>query len=492
MAGVILSGGVAVAVSLALTPLVRDAAKRWRLFDRPDSVRKLHAGNIPRLGGVAILLAYAWVMALLKFLGFAGEIPGITDSQSWWLALAAVGLVFITGLIDDLFGLNAWQKVLGQSTSAILVWLAGVQIHSVQGHALAIWWSLPLTVLWLVACSNAFNLIDGMDGLAAGVGLVAAATMFTAAFVHHNEALMVVTLPLCGALLGFLRYNFNPASIFMGDSGSLTIGFLLGCFGVLWSDKSATLLGMAAPVMAMAIPLLDASVSMTRRLLRHQRVFDGDRRHLHHRLLDYGLSPRQAVLLMYAACLIAATFSLLENTLNGQFGGLVIVLFCALIVVSIHYLGYVEFGTAMRLATSGQFRKVLDAEVHLHLLEEKLSQADTFEQCWEVIRGAYRVFGFEGAKVSFGGIRHDEVPGSSAKYWQVRIPLEDNQYINFYSRFDRDHGLRLSSSFVCVVEAALTKKLHSVDRSLALVAKSSEESGHHRRKRAASGAMHGL
>ena len=153
--------------------------------------------------------------------------------------------------------------------------------------------AVPLTILWLVGCSNAFNLIDGLDGLATGVGLFATATAFLSALLTGNIALAIVTAPLLGALLGFLPYNFSPASIFMGDCGSLTVGFLLGCFGVIWSQKSATLLGMTAPLIALAIPLLDTALAIARRFLRRQPVFGADRGHIHHRLLARGFTPRR-------------------------------------------------------------------------------------------------------------------------------------------------------------------------------------------------------
>ena len=155
------------------------------------------------------------------------------------------------------------------------------------------WWTLPLTLLWLVACMNAFNLIDGVDGLASGLGLFATVTTFVAALLQKNVPLALATIPLAGALLGFLRYNFNPASIFLGDSGSLLIGFLLGCFGVIWSQKSATFLGMTAPLMTLAIPLLDVCLSVVRRYMRHEPLFKADRGHIHHRLLDRGFTPRR-------------------------------------------------------------------------------------------------------------------------------------------------------------------------------------------------------
>jgi UDP-N-acetylmuramyl pentapeptide phosphotransferase/UDP-N-acetylglucosamine-1-phosphate transferase len=140
---------------------------------------------------------------------------------------------------------------------------------------------------------NAVNLVDGMDGLAAGVGFFATVTTLIAALIHQNLELAIVTVPMAGALLGFLRYNFNPASIFLGDSGSLLVGLLLGCYAALWSQKSATMLGMAAPLMALAIPLLETSLSILRRALRNRPVFGADAGHIHHKLLEQGLTPEE-------------------------------------------------------------------------------------------------------------------------------------------------------------------------------------------------------
>jgi UDP-GlcNAc:undecaprenyl-phosphate GlcNAc-1-phosphate transferase len=225
--------------------------------------------------------------------------------------LPAVLVAFATGLLDDIFGLKPWMKLLGQILAAVLACNANVQIHGIGGHAAAgAWWQIPLTILWLVGFSNAFNLIDGLDGLAVGVGLFATATAFLSALLTGNIALAFVTAPLLGALLGFLPYNFNPASIFMGDCGSLTVGFLLGCFGVIWSQKSATLLGMTAPLIAMAIPLLDTALAISRRFLRGQAIFAGDRGHIHHRLLARGFTPRRIAFLLYASAGVLACLSL--------------------------------------------------------------------------------------------------------------------------------------------------------------------------------------
>src|SRR5262249_50739772 len=216
--------------------------------------------------------------------------------------LPAAGVMFATGLVDDLIGLKAWQKLLVQICAATLAYLAGVRVVGVAGYVAPLWLSLPITTLWLVACANAFNLIDGVDGVATGVALFATITTLLAALLQSNTPLALATAPLAGALFAFLRYNFNPASIFLGDCGSLTIGFVLGCFGVIWSQKSATLLGMTAPLMALSLPLLDAAASVARRYLRRQRIFTPDRNHVHHRLLERGFSPRKVALILYGVC----------------------------------------------------------------------------------------------------------------------------------------------------------------------------------------------
>lgn len=458
MLSLILLGGLAFAVSLLATPMVRALARRSGLgVDHPSS-RKIHKTPIPRLGGLAIMLSYAIALGALKLLSGDRGVAWPPDMRVSWLAIAAVGLMFATGLIDDIAGLKPWQKLSGQLAAALIAYGSGVQIHFIQNHPVDSWVSLPATVLWLILCCNAFNLIDGMDGLAAGIGFLATSTMFVAGIGQHNLGLSIVTLPLCGALLGFLRYNFNPASIFLGDCGSLSIGFMLGCFGVLWSNKSATLLGMTAPIMALAVPLLDASVSVARRYLRNQPIFGGDRRHVHHRLLDLGLTHRKAVLMLYGGCAFAALFSLLQNRVHDQFGGLLVVLFCGLAWVGIQYLGYIEFGTATKLILKGWLRNVVDAEVRLRLFEDQLTKAVTLTECWETIRLAAREFGFDGVRICVGATNLTDSFNPSARSWQIRVPLPDDQYINFYSSFSHERRLDLVSSFIRVVEQNLASK----------------------------------
>ena len=254
-------------VAFTITPLCRNLAIRWGLVDHPDHIRKLHTRPVPRLGGIPIFIACLVSFAVLLLFHYrSGQIVRGPFSVIWSLLPAAI-IIFLTGLIDDLFGAKPWQKLSAQFVAATVAVFSGVQISNIAWHNLPSWVGVIVTVVWLVGCTNAFNLIDGVDGLAAGVGLVATTVTLIAALLGHNIDMAFAIIPIVGALLGFLRFNFSPATIFLGDSGSLLIGFLLGCYSVLWSQKSATILGMTAPVIALSIPLLDTGLAIIRRFL---------------------------------------------------------------------------------------------------------------------------------------------------------------------------------------------------------------------------------
>jgi UDP-GlcNAc:undecaprenyl-phosphate GlcNAc-1-phosphate transferase len=318
---VLLLATVAFFASLILTPAVRSLALRWDILDYP-SERKIHLCPMPRVGGVAIVLAYFAAFGALVIAGRNAP-PVLQWSIAIWPLLAAIIAIFVIGLLDDLHGLTHWQKLAGQLAAAGTAYWAGIRIAGPHGSA-AHWWSLPATVGWLLLCTNAVNLIDGVDGLAAGIGLLATTTALLVAMLQGNIELALLTVPLIGALFGFLRFNFNPATIFLGDSGSLFIGFLFGCYGVLWSQKSTSVLGTMAPMMALSIPLLDTVIAIGRRLSHNRSIFVADRAHLHHRLLDSGLNPRRATLLLYAVCALGSVVSLLMT--RNNYAGLAIIL----------------------------------------------------------------------------------------------------------------------------------------------------------------------
>jgi UDP-GlcNAc:undecaprenyl-phosphate GlcNAc-1-phosphate transferase len=412
-------------LTLALTPACRALCTRLGFVDHPD-LRKLHRAPIPRAGGVAIFLGYAAALALFRFspLWEAYSFPWAPLSVR--ILLPAVLIAFATGLLDDIFSLKPWMKILGQVLAAALACYAGVQILGIAGHSIAnTWWHIPLTIFWLVGCANAFNLIDGLDGLATGVGLFATATAFLSALITGNAALAIVTAPLLGALLGFLPYNFNPASIFMGDCGSMTVGFLLGCFGVVWSQKSATLLGMTAPLIALAIPLLDTALAIARRFLRRQPVFGADRGHIHHRLLKRGFTPRRVAYILYASAGVAAGLSLLLSSDVKHTGGVALVAFCAFVWLAVQYLGYEEFDAARHMIFGGIFRRTLNANLSISQLEMALRVAPTVDECWGALVETSRGFGFSEASLEFGELRLTArlAEADPAGCWDLRIPL---------------------------------------------------------------------
>jgi UDP-GlcNAc:undecaprenyl-phosphate GlcNAc-1-phosphate transferase len=457
---------VAFLLALILTPWIRNLAVRFAWVDVPDTTRKLHLGSIPRVGGIAVALAYAIslifiVVAPYSYVEF--DIPRALFS-AFRLAPAAVTVLLI-GLVDDIKGLRPWQKLFAEVIAALLAYWAGFAVHILHGQALGDWLSVIVTVLWLVGCTNALNLIDGMDGLAAGVGVFATLTSFVAALVHKSLELAVVTAPLAGALVGFLRYNFNPASIFLGDCGSLFIGFLLGCFGTMWSQKSATVLGMTAPLIALAMPLLDTALTIIRRLLRHQPVFTADHGHIHHRLLAQGLTPRRAVVLLYGFCGVAAAFSLLQDVANQNFGGLVIILFCVAAWFGVQHLGYAEFGIASRLVLRGSFRSLVNAQLRLQQFEDSISKATTLDDAWPLIVNGAKDFGFSGVLLRTAGHVFDyTTPSAGEGHWQLCVPLPQRQFLNLNYDPGREMHPLIFASFPKLLERFLKSRIQAVDR----------------------------
>jgi len=450
-------------LALVLTPQVRDRLGKVGFLDHPDGLRKTHAAAVPRVGGIAIMLAYAATFAIAFLLPFSYTyILHQSLPQICRLALAG-SLVFLTGVLDDRLRLNAWKKLIGIVGAAVLAYAAGIRVDIHILHSLPAWPGLEfaITVIWLVGCTNAFNLIDGMDGLAAGVGFVATVTMLIAALTQGNLPLALATMPLAGCLLGFLRYNFNAASVFLGDSGSLLIGFLLGCYGALWSEKSVTLVALTVPLLAVSIPLLEVFLSIIRRFLRNRPIFEADRGHIHHKLLERGLSPKNAVLTIYAFCGCMAVLSLIASSLRNQFSGLIVVVFCAVAWMGVQRLGYTEFATAGRLVLRGGFRRIIDFETRLVEFEKTLARAAGVDECWIRIRSGSREFGFRGVRMNFEGRVYEDFERCDANYlWELRIPVANGRHVNFF------HDLEPGASSV-ILTAFATAVEHGVNACLA-------------------------
>lgn len=465
MLALLILGVAAFIFCLILTPLCRDLFLRLNIVDKPDH-RKVHTRATPRIGGIPIVLSYAASLLLMIHFAPQGAALVVQHSDLMWSLFPAVTMVFLTGLVDDVITLKASHKLLAQVVAACWAVSMGAQIHVFQGHMAASWLSFVLSVLWLVGCTNAFNLIDGLDGLASGVGLFATLTTLLAAMLQGNWGLAAATVPLVGCLLAFLRYNFNPASVFLGDSGSLTVGFLLGCFGVIWSQKSATLLGMLAPLMAFALPLFDTGLSIARRFLRNRPIFQPDRGHIHHKLLGHGHHPRTVALILYAVCGIAAVLSLLQSSLSYHLGGLIILLFCGLSLLGVQRLDYIEFRTAGKVIRRGGFLQLLESEINLEHLRETLSEARTAEDCWIVLREACRELEFSSIRMVLEGQTFQDSfePTPLGPIWQMKLVLR-NQGSIVLGRAALLSSLNLDA-FLGLVQATIEERNTAADTAI--------------------------
>lgn len=442
---------------LVLTPIFRDIFRSYGIVDQPDRRRKIHAHPIPRVGGIPIFISYAialypWPHAPAALTGYLPLIQKLAPAAT---------LIFATGLIDDLIGLKPWQKLIGQLGAAGLAYWAGVRVLGVAGVDTE-WWGLPLTFFWLIACTNAFNLVDGLDGLAAGMGLVATLTLLAAALLHGNPALASVSVPLVGALVGFLCYNFNPATVFLGDSGSMLIGFLLGCFGAIWTQKADALVSITVPLLALSIPLLDVSLAILRRFLRNQPIFSADRGHIHHRLIDRGLTPRRAVLVLYLVCAMAAAFALLLTMPHaGRYVGFMMVAVCGVVWLGIRQLRYAEFGLASRLLFGGELQRTLGGQMRLERFAEELGQASDEDECWRLVAAGARDFGFDSIRLSLHGFMREQTSAHliSKECWSLRVPFGEEDYFELTRRFESGILPMMVAPFLDTLRRALEDRL---------------------------------
>jgi UDP-GlcNAc:undecaprenyl-phosphate GlcNAc-1-phosphate transferase len=420
MTSIAILAGVAFLLTLLMTPACRTACQRFGWVDRPE-IRKLHRAPIPRAGGIAIFLGYAAALILTR------SPIGESTARHAWTILPAVIVAFATGLLDDLVNLRPRTKIAGQVLAALLISAAGIQIRNVGGYSIGkSWWHIPLTIVWLVGCANAVNLIDGLDGLAAGIGLFATAAVLLSALFSGNTALAVVAAPLLGALLGFLPYNFSPASIFMGDCGSNTVGFLLGCFTIMWSQTCPTFPAMAAPVIALAIPILDTALAIFRRFLRHQAIFAADRGHIHHRLLSRGFSPVRVACILYAAAGFFACLSILLTT-GSYSGGPVLAAFSIVVWLALRYLRYDEFDSVRRILFGGVLRGALTADLSLRQLEAAINSAHSVDECWAALQSNGGSLGLSTAAMHvYGRTYSAQFPDSAtpAECWSLVVPLD--------------------------------------------------------------------
>jgi len=294
---VLLAAGVAFAVAFGSTPIVKVFAQKVGAMDNPGEERRIHTHPIPRMGGMAIFLGF--LISVVLFADITKPVRGI---------LIGSVIIVATGVVDDIISLKYWIKLIAQLLAALIAVCHGVVIEGLMNpnvfsanETLVIGiLSIPVTVIWIVGVTNAVNLIDGLDGLACGVSTISSVTMLVVALMVSEPNIALILACLMGGCIGFIPYNLNPAKIFMGDTGALLLGYVLATVSITGLFKFYAVMTFIVPILALALPLFDTAFAIIRRLLRGQNPMTPDRGHLHHRLLDHGLSQKQAVAVLYS------------------------------------------------------------------------------------------------------------------------------------------------------------------------------------------------
>jgi len=328
---IIIAVSIALVVSFAATPAVKWFAHRVGAIDIPKDSRRVHSNPIPRLGGLAIFIGF--VLSVL----FTAEI----DVQIRGILIGSVVIV-VLGVLDDIFTLKAYIKFLVQIVAALIAVFHEVVIEIFSNpfaftqigseFVFLDYFAIPITVMWIVVITNSINLIDGLDGLAVGVSTISAVVMLSIALIVSYPNVAIIMAALAGACIGFLPYNFNPAKIFMGDTGALLLGYLLATISIVGLFKFYAVVSFAAPFLILALPLIDTSFAFFRRLIKGKNPMAPDRGHFHHRLIDLGLSQKQAVAILYSA---SALLGLLAVAITTNYQTRAIILLLALIVAAV-------------------------------------------------------------------------------------------------------------------------------------------------------------
>jgi len=477
---------LAIVASLIATPFIRRLCQRYKLLDVPLDGRRIHRTAVPRLGGLALYLSCLTALSLLPFVDnlLTQALSGM--KPEFLTLLIPATLVLLLGVYDDLKGTNAVVKFAGLGAIATLFFVMGGRIDALSiplfgSIQLPPLFSFIITVIWLVGITNAFNLIDGMDGLASGTALFSSLVILGVSISQERTLMIVVSLVLCGALAGFLRYNFNPASIFLGDSGALFTGFLLAALSVLGTQKATTAVAIVVPILAFGFPVIDTAMTMGRRLLSRKPVFQGDTEHIHHMLLARGWSQRRAALVLYGVCALFGLTALIFPTTGSKLTGFMMFVISVAVIIAVGHLRYHEVDElrAGVKRTVGDRRLRVANNIRVRRAALALSNASDLHEMFEATRLLldFGEFSFANAQVgqpgradmnerayeaslqrhpkqllelcngrvfwSWSG-RGDETNGvnRSRSEWSFRLPLVKDGvewgWLNFYRGFDAE------------------------------------------------------
>lgn len=334
----LIMAGVAMIVSLLLVPWIGKLAIKIGAVDKPNA-RKVHTTLMPRMGGLAIYISFFTVVFLTQTI--TKEIIG--------LFLGGTVLIAV-GIWDDRKDIPAKIKLVGQILAAVIVVAFGVRVEFMSnpltnGAFHLDIFSIPVTIIWIVGIINAVNLIDGLDGLAAGTSIIAAVTMALVGYSSGQNHMMALALILAGATLGFLRYNFHPAKIFMGDTGSMFLGYILSVLAIMGVAKSVTFISLVTPILVLGIPIFDTFFAIVRRTIKKQPIFAPDKEHLHHCLLNMGLSHRNTVLVIYGINIVLAGSGLLMSVVTTTQAMILLVIISTVVLIGARKLGIIGLKT---------------------------------------------------------------------------------------------------------------------------------------------------
>lgn len=418
------------AFSLVLTRQVRNAAVARGWANGGLQQHHLHTHPTPRFGGVAVYGTFVGVtLPLLLASRLLHFDLGFRPRTILWVLIPAT-LVFAVGVADDIRPLGPRFKFAAQIAAALILFFGDFRVMSLPiffGHHVFAWMgALPLTVLWVLWITNAFNLIDGLDGLAAGSALFSTLAVFTVSLINHNPLVSVLTVSMAGATLGFLKYNFNPATIFLGDSGSLFIGFTLSALALVGGGRTSTLVAVSVPVISFGLPILDTVISVIRRFLSGRPLFSADRQHIHHKLMERGLSHRQVVILLYGVSAVCGLLSLF--VLAGQeIIAVVFLILAAGIWFGVQYLRYPEFLELGRVARRTMEQKqVIKNNLAIRRAKDQLGRARSFADVCDILEAAFAANDFDAFRLGIhppadwlGEISYGAPSGSCAYHtWQ--------------------------------------------------------------------------
>ncbi len=366
---VVLALAVALVISFLMTPIVKTFAYKVGAIDVPKDARRMHHEPIPRLGGLAIFIGF--MVSILLFANIRG------DRQMQGILMGAV-MIVILGVVDDITPLPAMFKFVVQIAAALIPTLHGVVIHVISNPNLTssnAYWnmgklSIPITVLWIVAITNSVNLIDGLDGLANGVSAISATTVLVIAMLVSESQVAIVMAALVGACVGFMPYNTNPAKMFMGDTGSTFLGYILATMSIQGLFKFYAIISFAVPFLILGLPIFDTAFAFIRRLAHGQSPMHADRGHIHHRLVDMGLSQKQAVATLYVVSAILGLSAVVLTT-SGEEKAMI--LFVALCVVA-----GVAARTVFPKEVKGEFREEMEElKEHGHHSDDSAAAPDS-------------------------------------------------------------------------------------------------------------------